>query len=407
MVANGSVYPKTYRYGPVARIGCSLAAVMLFLLSGVAGVGSFSLLASWNDWRNLGLSLFLAVGCLTLIAIGFVALISGLRGKLVLYEDRLEYTGVSATRVVRRDEIAKIRAVAHHNSEMSLTLVLKSPRSRQVRIRDFGKRDDLLAQWFGAIPNADAEAHNARVHALATNPAFGHTPEERWRNVARHRRLLLIPSLAICVVFLWGVFFPLPYHVCIYVLIAVPIATLLIAALSGGRYSLGEQAGKIDFSSGFFLMPVLLWRVILDSHLVSVWLPLTWGAAIGLVFTLVGARINGRFRPFIALMAFLLATGYGYGAAVDINAFYSDGVGVAKPYPVTGKQFSSRNPFAGYRLKLATVNSHHEHETLSVRVRKEVYDATPVGGQVCLYLYTGPLRIRWYRAAPCPASSAV
>lgn len=141
-------------------------------------------------------------------ALSVPSLISAWRGKLVLFADRIEYTGVFATRVVYGRDIRETREAERRVTRFEVTLVCKD--GRKIKISDFGQMDEALAEWIDSFPNAEDMAEAAAAVLLLANPAFGRTEDERRRNIVRDAEWIDRIKWIGMAVGTWGLFYPHP-----------------------------------------------------------------------------------------------------------------------------------------------------------------------------------------------------
>jgi hypothetical protein len=145
---------------------------------------------------------------------------------------------------------------------------------------------------------------------------------------------------------------------------------------------------------------VLALRAMVDLHVLDV-APLLAGAAIGgIAVTALVAVGEPKLRKiwWLALLAPLLSF-YPWGVLATANAVLDRAEPEVFRVAVRGKHVSS-GKHTSYELRLEPWGPVTELGT--VEVARAVYDATPVGGQVCAVLRPGALGARWFVVLPCP-----
>ncbi|HVZ30284.1 MAG TPA: hypothetical protein VG839_07815 [Asticcacaulis sp.] len=403
MAVDGSVYPRTYQYGPFGKLGFGLLS-LLFVLLGV-GVAAAAFIPEWSAALKLNLNrggqlFFLFLG-FPVAAIGLAGLVGTLRGKLVFFADRLEYTGLLARRIVRKDEIIETRGFQRKYGQLSLTLVLK--KRWYVTISDFGKADNDFYQWFGDIPNAEARVKMERDQALLANTVFGRTEEQREKAVNGQIQVINVLGLAAQGAGLWGVFFPRPYTICMAVLGAIPAFALLMALVSGGRWALTDdpKSGRISLGN-WVIVPIgaLFLRAVLDDHVIDWKMPLLYAAVATPALMALVAAIELRFNPKTAWIFAFLYFAYAWAGLIHVNYILDNAEPKVTALQVLDKSVSS-GKYTTYDLKLPPWGPYTETADYSVSHR--LYDRLHKGDKVCVYVYPGRLGWPDYDIDECPA----
>lgn len=142
----GETYPRIYRYGPG-----SIAVTWGFGLVFIGGAAACAIFA--GQWASHAPWLLRGI-CVPIGLFGLLLLLS-LTCRLTLYEDCFEYKGLIAVRRVTKADIVRTQNVKKKIVTTTLTVALKD--GRKVEVSDFGRMDDVFAEWFDAFPNAETK----------------------------------------------------------------------------------------------------------------------------------------------------------------------------------------------------------------------------------------------------------
>jgi len=150
-MAESITYPRVYELSSRAKAQWSafyIAVIMCGLASGICWLYD---LGVWAQATITGMGTLFAIGAT-------LGLVSSLRGKLLLYQDYLDYHGIFALRRIRRDDIKETCNAKKEFGVFCITLVLKSGQPKRVQICDFGGWDDVFEDFINAYPNVEIEA---------------------------------------------------------------------------------------------------------------------------------------------------------------------------------------------------------------------------------------------------------
>lgn len=395
-MAGTIIYPRIYAYGLVAKSLWGASSCLLFV-GGVAGV-----MFAHQIFPETKVLWIAQAGCAFLLLVGLGALLSTFRGKLVLNADRLKYYGMWRTRIVRLSEIERTERALQQYGHFNITLVLKN--RRNVRICDFGKMDDVLADWLNALPNAEVEAEVNRQERLLANPAFGDTPEEREHRINREAKLISYAGYAGWGIGLWGFVHPQPYNICLLSMITVPGLALILLIFGRRRWLLNEdsESGRLGLSQIVFLPVLALFlRVFLDEQLLDWRLPLLIVAVVTLLLIILVSWIENRFNPKVMWATAIMYGLYAWSSLVFLNDYLDH----EKPKTVTAQVLDmsiSTGKTTTYTLNLTAWAQHKSSD--EVTVSSTIYKRLHKGDQVCIKLYPGKFGWAYYYVNTCPVS---
>jgi hypothetical protein len=389
------VWPRIYRLRRGQRLFLGGLGV-LAIGGGLAGAAA--MLLSSTD----------APPALALIPLAFVALgaylVAAVRvARVVLYEDAIELVELGkGKRRLRRDEIAGRRIVPMQYGQAQLVLELRGAGRKPVKAHWVHETDVVLETWLAALPDLDAEERARAEAELMRSAALGANEAERAQALTRARRVAKVLSGVAIAASVWGWLYPRPYPAAVATLAVLPLVALVVLLLGRGRY--GFDSGRTDprpsvaaavFGPGM----VLGLRAILDVQVLD-WKPLLAGAAVGgvvLVAAIAAAERKARRLWLLALLAPLLSF-YPWGGLSLANALLDHGEPEVFRVVVRAKHVSS-GKHTSYELTLDPWGP--VAEAGSVDVGRAVYDAVPIGGEVCLALRPGALGVRWYFVGRC------
>jgi hypothetical protein len=384
------IYPRVYRFKTWVLCGWLILELAMIAL-GVAAVvfaGMMFKNAAPVGW---------ALGAL-FIVMGIVPLVSTVRGKLVLYDDRCEYTGLLGMRVMRTAEVERTRNVKQQYGHLVATIVLKS--GRTIQITDFGHMDDALAAWLDGFPNTEAEAEHAKGEALLANPAFGSNPTERAHHINVDAGRINFIGWPCYGLVLWGMVWPRPYQICLPILLTMPILGLMATFASRGRWTMLEdnKSGRLSIGVRLFIGPALVvaLRAFLDDEMVDWVIPALWGAAAGVGLMVLNALIERRLTWAGAAGLVFLWGVYAWGGLlyVDTTLDLSEG----RPLPARVLDMNE-----GEHVDTLTLSAWGTRKSGNeVGVGRSFFRNVHKGDTVCVYVYPGRLNWPWYAVDVCP-----
>ena len=398
--ASGSEFPRTYRASPGWQVGISILFGILSLAA-MAGAWGFGVVSP--DMRDTPQGLILVFFMAFIAAGGIFYVVDNLKSSIVLRPDRLEIHEIWRVQSILRDDIQSRRVLHPPNSPAVLTLQLKGPPARRIKLTLMWIMDGAWMSWFEKIPDVDVEAAKSFEAAVSDNPELGANPEDRQRRLANARRLVRWALWANLGLYAWTFFYPRPYELLVVTLIALPWIAVWIMAQAPGLYAFNAPRGSTQPDLTVMLLSpglLLMLRAILDVHMLDWQGPMLWTVlvTIALIAAVVWVLPAARKKPGgVALIGvFLLA--YGYGASALGNALLDRHPSTSYTAQVTGKHVTggrNRTP----ELQLAAWGP--KEAGSQVAAPWDVYRSTGIGDTVCVQLHPGALGVPWYRVAKC------
>jgi len=382
-------YPRVYRFkGWALLLWASLELAIIAL-------GAATVLFAGMMFKNAAVVGWGVGGFL--IALGLVALLSSSRGKLVLFADRCEYTGILGTRVLRTSEVKETRNVKRQYGHLVATVVLKN--GRKVTISDFGHLDDPLTEWLDGFPNAEAKAQDARAEALLANPAFGSNPTEREHHINADVGLINFIGWPCYGLVLWAMIWPHPYQICLPILLTLPVLGLLATFASRGRWTMleSETNGRLSIGIRLFIGPALIvaLRAFLDDQVVDWVLPAVCGVAAGVCLAALNSLIERRLSWASAAGFVILWSAFAWGGLLYVDTTLDPSPGRAFPVRVLDKS-------EGEHVDTLTVTAWGSRASgTDVDVAGALSRKVHKGDTVCIHVYRGRLNWPWYAVDLC------
>jgi hypothetical protein len=391
-------YPRTY---PVST-GWRVFLIGISLLLGLPSLVGIVYLAS-GQVQGLKGGIYLLGGiCAAFAALSIYLILSTLRSKIVLFADRIEIHELTVTRSLRRDEIAGWRMIG----TPGLVLVRKKPKGGTVSTAWVYKSDPEFDNWFEGLDNLDLKDVESAVDAIAEDQSLGVNERERFENLDRAHRLMRILNILGGALFAWGTFLPTPHRLVIGLLLLAPWVSVLLGWRFRGLIQFDERPRDLKpslFTFVVFPILALALRAVLDYETVG-WIGQAVSAlVIGSILFAAQIVAHGDIRsnPVTAIATFILAVlGYGYGAAIHINAL-ADRADMQQIRYVLREKHISSGKVTSYRARLSKAHQ-SAPEVDSAEVTPYFYDMLKTGDAVCLAMRPGALGIQWFMAGPCP-----
>ena len=270
----------------------------------------------------------------------------------------------------------------------------------------FLETDAVFEAWMAGIPDMDAQEAGASLDAFLQDPALAGTDEEKLAELERARRLAQRLTWAALAVSGWVWFCPHPYDLAIVCAAVIPGIAVVLAARRGPLYRLNPYRNDVGANlvvpltaSGW----VLAIRALFDTHvfdwqdmlmvtaaLTAIWMLILWVAVSEL-----------RASPGNTALLALLMIPYCYGLATLANKELDRGEPERFQAQVLGSRISSGKS-TEYYLELGPWGPQAEAD--EVDVGRGYYARGSRQKTVCVYLYRGALRIRWFEVWDCPRS---
>jgi len=237
------------------------------------------------------------------------------------------------------------------------------------------------------------------------NSEIGMRREDRDRTVAQARsvcRLLLVVTI---VVLLWSWIDPVPYPLPLLLLLALPWVAVWVTAHYKGVVVINEKKHDTRPGAGLaFMWPCLLLvpEALSRMHLVEWKRPLMLGLLVAglLTYAVWQADLALRRQPWSALILFLIALAYGYGATMQTNAMF-DRSRTKWYQPVIVSKHISRGSRGGSTYHLVLEPWGPQESEDNIRVSQSFYDAKQPGDVVCIGVRDGALNMPWYFVRNC------
>jgi hypothetical protein len=392
--------PMTYRFSPVWRV---LAAVVFVpvLCGGLAE--SFLV---WSTAADKPIVRTL-VACLLLIA--FAAgiawqLVIFLTWRVTLAADAIETSSWLNRRRIRRDDIKGLRINDTGQAGRIIVVVASSAIPRKISLAlKFMQKDAAFSAWFSGLRNLDAEDLQNSVASIATNAAYGTTPEDRLFRLKWARRIGFALDMVSIALVLWSFIDPRPYPWVIGGLAALPLLALVLIVISRGLFRIGIGAAHAHANLGTACaLPAfaIMLRKMFDLNMVDE-LPLIAAAAICTMVFIAAIALADRdlrSRPWMLVGLALCAGAYAFGALGEANALLD-----RSPSSVLRSQIIDKHITYGkattYYFRLAPWGT--RSEPADVSVSHDLYDRLEPRNSVCLLLRDGALHMPWFIVGAC------
>ena len=393
-----SLYPATYR----ASVGYS---IFFHLLSGIAIVAGS--LAAWyfgtgHEMRTAREALIFCLVSVCFVFLGLNLAYSVLRSKVILSADAVTLQGLFTARTLLRGEIGGRRVVGTQYFSI-LELIPRSRAQKKLKIPLFLRTDLAFHAWFEGISDLDAKDLAESEAQLAVDPDLGFRSNERQQQVASARRTATTLNVVGGIAGAWGLFFPRPYSLIIFLLAIVPLIVMAVLARSRGIYQIeGRRTDSRPALTLAFLIPGLAlgFRAIDDMHMLR-WEPillLTAICALLLAWLLIRSDHRLWRRPAAVILIVFFGVFYSDGLVAALNALLDRSEPRAYETVVTDKHMSSGKTTT-YYLRLEPWGPQTATDDESVPY--SLYESRQIGDRVCVYLHSGALNAPWYDIGRC------
>jgi hypothetical protein len=254
------------------------------------------------------------------------------------------------------------------------------------------------------IPDLDSAEAEASLDALLEDPSLPGSRNEKISDLVRARRIAQWMTWVTLAVLFWLWIYPHPYDLAVACGVVIPWIAVIVAARGGPLYKLSPERNDAAASlMGPLMLPgfALMIRAIFDTQVFD-WQDMLMAVIATLaVCMLILWWTMSELRASAAetaAIAFLMAP-YAYGAATLVN----QRLDVSEPERFEAKVMGShvsRGKSTVYYLELGPWGLRTEAD--DVDVGREFYERASRQDTVCVYLYRGALRVRWFQVWDCP-----
>ena len=371
--------------------------------------------ATKNDGGDaLGtLLLFGGLG-LGLALLGAFAAYAFYKYRIAFYADRIVYHEGFAPKEIAFDDCEGFRIISTDNGS-SIKLFpkdeLKPKKVKAIRIGLYMNEPQAFLEAVSAkLKNLDEEEFEEATQSILQNEDLGRSEAERADALAAAFKITKpLNHFSIGLVF-WLIFYPQPYRVAIWCIVALPFLALLL--VFPYRAIVKSDGNKTDphpeIAQTLLLPPLALFlRAILDWDLLSwakVWLP---AAAIALIlFGLNLAILSDSRRKWQAIAAMIFAGIYGVGAAITLNGIHDNSAPLHFTATVDEKLPSGSDDLS-YSVKITDIKplSANQPEVAEIKnlrevqISEELYNAVTAGDPIIVSAKEGAFNIPWYVAS--------
>lgn len=332
-------------------------------------------------------------------------LVAAIRGeRLVLTPDAIEFHELGrGSHRFRRDEISGRRVIRQQYGLEQWVLELRERGRKPFKVTVSVTRDDVMDAWWASIPDLEADDLRRSEAALLASAALGATEAERAQSLQRARRTAAVLRVAAIAVAAWGFLAPRPYLLAMGSLAAVLAVAVAVTVTGRGRYSMEGQRNDARpevvsalVAPGMVLaLRVLIDLTILDQQPLLVWAGLG-GAGLAALLAWSDAALRGRLH-MVAFLALAMGAA-SWGLLGACNALLDRGAPEGYRVAVLAKRVTTGKNASNY-LRLAAFGPLAAQE---VTVDRLLYQAVPVGAEVCVELHPGALDLRWLSLDACP-----
>lgn len=392
----------TYRIA----LGWRLAAMGVYAViaaGALAGVCGMLFGATPSAATTLGIALLAG-----LLALATWAVLVMVKWSVTLSSDAIVASGLWRTRQLGRSEIAGVRLRRSGRAGSNLTLVSARTDRKSISLPlRYMQKDAELEAWLSGLRDLDAEDLQKSLAAIAADPRFGTTPEQRLQRLASTRKLSKVCGWGVVAALAWCLVRPQPYPLVMAVLAAMPLLALVLVVASRGLFRIAPGGSEANPNLGrlFFLPGLGLGvRVLIDFNLLA-WMPVVVaGAGVGLLLLAAAALVDRsvRARPWPLLGYAILTVAYGVGAVAPGNALLDRSPVSVFRGQVIGKSVS-HGKITRYFLRLGPWGP--LPESADAIVPHALYDKLQPGNPACILLSQGALHVPWFIVVECKGAA--
>lgn len=243
--------------------------------------------------------------------------------------------------------------------------------------------------------------------ALLEDRRLGSTREEREQWLADVKRFVPWLEYVSVPVTVWALLWPRPYELVLAVLLVLPVAAMVVIAVTRGIVRLDPRGGPwldVDYA---LAMPAIALSYVSLSHAQLVDGNAAYISSLGgilpCIALLAWIEPSARGRLFkLAWMGAVVGAAYTLGVTTVLNQRLDAKPGTRFVVEVRAKDSSrmSRPPhWESHSLTLAPWGPFEKEE--DVAVPDALFARTNVGDAVCVYLKDGFFGWQWFRVAAC------
>ena len=393
-----SLYPRTY-------LPSSGYAVFFYFLGAAAilpaclGVWYFG---TGHQVDNRSQQVMLLAFSLLFGLVGVILIATILRYRVTLRADAIVAESLFTTRTLLRSDIAGQRLLRTQYVS-TLVLVPRDSSQKKLKLAQMFKTDAALEAWFAGIPDIDSEEFAQSQAELVVDPNLGFSSDERRQQVESAKNTVIVLNVAAGISFVWGIFLPYPYPLVLLLPAFLPLIAVVLLVRSNGIYQIEgrRQDARPSLALAFLLPGMVLAILALGRFHTLQWKPILYFAAllaISLTFIIVSADRGLRQRPWAILPILIFSAFYVLGLIVAADSVLDRSRPQTYQVTVIDKHISTGKSTT-YYLHLNPWGP--ETRETQVTVSPSLYNSTPIGEPVCIFLYSGALRVPWYRVANC------
>jgi len=347
-------------------------------------------------------AVFLDLLSLAAAALGILVLIVVPRNRMLLTAQGIEQQGAFASRKLRNDEIAGYRIVRVNNNPPIIELIPKAG-AKKMRISRMLKTDAVFERWLASFANEDLLDEQRLEQAVQADASYGSNPAERLRRLGQLRIFTQWLNRVGIAVMLWGMFYPHPYRLVLFLLGACPTIAIAIVWWSRGQIHIDQRArDKRPTLAVLLIMPsiILALRAILDITLLD-WQPvLITAVTAGALVALAAVAVDAEYRrwPAFLLTWAIMGLPWSFGVVSELNAELDRGPRQEFETQVIDKHMSTGKNRSWY---LTVAGWGPVRDPGDERVGRGFYEQTNVGDTVCVSIKPGAFGWRWYWLDHC------
>ena len=377
---------------PIKLLVVAIAIVFVSLCAlGVLHLG----LTSYHD--VYGIAALLAGG-----AMGVDFLLVTLRRRLCIYPERFEYRWELGEFSGQRDQIRGYRVLTSRYTGSRLRFYLNFPDNRSFIVRD-DRSNPFFSGWMDAIPDLDQQEQEAYQAALLENPVFGTDKKTRIDSLRKQKKALTVLNCLGCLLAAWLYFYP--GAASLLACISYPLAMLVVAMFSGGRYaSMWDYNNpKLKLTFAIFVPALMLGlRAFIDTTILDKAEAILPAGLVALGMLLLLMLIDQRPQTrILALFGVLLWIG-AWGGLLAYNKIKDSSTAEIFRTVISSKKIrhgSKGGEF--YELEVASIQVAGVPDELDTNA--SFYAQSYEGETLCLNLHSGSLGYRWYDFGTCQA----